>query len=283
MKLINNQGMPEQIFSWLTSHNADSEKKREESINQLKSIYGELSLSISATSLIRPIQEVVLLDRHYQEVEKEANEMFDALVGTAIHESLQKMPERGGEMRELRVGTVIKEVLVTGQFDYIRDGKIGDYKTTKVGSYIFGDKEFEYVAQLSIDRYLLKEDPRFRLEISDIGEITLMFMDWRDREFTTKKYGFLDAPGYPNKTMKIDFKLWTYEETERFLLRKVTDYKIASLLDNHELPACSDKERWARIGKKKTTFMKCEKYCNAAPFCHQWATDQYCNKKESAK
>lgn len=270
MKLINNQGMPNQIFSWLVSHNENSENERAKSISELKSIFGESKLSISATSLIRPMQEVVLLDRNHEKIEKEATEMFDALIGTAIHESLQKMPERGGEMREIRAGTMIKDVLVTGQFDYVRDGKIGDYKTTKVGSYIFGDKEFEYIAQLSVDRYLLLKDPRFKLEIKDIGEIVLMFVDWRDREYTTKKYGFLDAPGYPNKTMKIDFKLWTYEETERFLLRKITDYKIASLLDSHELPPCTDKERWARIGKKKTTFMKCEKYCNAAPFCHQW-------------
>lgn len=269
MKLTNKYHLPDQVIHWLECFNEHNENQRRASFAELKTLYGETDLSISATSLLKPVKEVVLTDRHYNELERDAVELYDALIGSAIHESFRIMPFQDGEMREVRVGTIIKDVLVTGQFDYIKNNKIGDYKTMKIGSYLFGDKEFEYTAQLSVNRFLFAADNRYGKILDETGEIVMLFVDWRDREFTMKKYGFSDAPGYPHRGKTLELKLWDFKKTENFLLRKITDFKIASIQRDEELPECTDEERWMRATKKKVTYAKCEKYCAVKDWCLQ--------------
>jgi hypothetical protein len=270
MNLTNRNNLPSQVLHWLTEFNQHNEDERARSIAELEAIFGPHKFKISATSMLKSVKEVILTDRHYEEIEKDATDVYDAIVGTAIHESFRTMPMREGEMREIRTGASIKDVLVTGQFDYILNSKLGDYKSTKIGSYVFGDKEYEYVAQLSVNRYLFRVDPRFGQMLADQGEIIMLFTDWRDREYKTKKYGFSDVPNYPHRAVELNVDLWDIGTTEKFINKKITDYKIASMGKDEELPLCSDKERWMRVTKKATTYAKCEQYCSVKPWCVQW-------------
>jgi len=270
MELTNKNGIPESVFHWLSMFNAHNEASRSESIAEFEKKHGRTAaLKISVTSLIKPTREVVLMDRHREEMSREASDIFDAVIGTAVHDSFDKMPMRDNEEREVRLGQEIVGVLVHGQFDNVLNGVLSDYKTMKVGGYIFGDREFEFTAQLSSYRllYFLEKG----IMLNDVGKIIMLFTDWRDREFATKKYGWGDAPNYPQRSQELLLKLWDRSQTEKWMIRRVTEYKLASMVPDDELPPCTDEERWFRENKKthKKTFAKCEKYCSAAPFCNQ--------------
>jgi hypothetical protein len=270
MELTNKNGIPESVFHWLSMFNAHNEASRSESIAEFeKKLGGKYSLKISVTSLIKPAREIVLMDRHRDEVSREASDIYDAIIGTAVHDSFDKMPMRDDEEREVRLGQLIVGVLVHGQFDNVYRGELSDYKTMKVGGYIFGDREFEFTAQLSCYRllYFLEKG----IMLNDIGKIIMLFTDWRDREYATKKYGWGDAPNYPQRSQELSLKLWDRSQTEKWIIRRVTEYKLASMVPDNELPPCKDEERWARENKKthKVTYAKCDKYCSAAPFCNQ--------------
>lgn len=273
MKLTNKFNLPTQVVNWLTQFNEHNEAERARSIVELETIFGPHKFKISATSMLKSTKEIILTDRHYEEMEKDVTEVYDALIGTAVHESFRTMPLQPGEMREIRVGASIKDVLITGQFDYILNRKLGDYKNMKIGSFLFGDKEFEYTAQLSVNRFLFAADKRFGQELNSQGEIIMLFTDWRDREHKMKKYGFSDAPNYPHRAVQLTLDLWDFESTEKFINRRITDYKIAAMESDENLPPCNDAERWTRIGKKKTTHAKCDQYCSVKPWCLQWRSE----------
>lgn len=271
MELTNKNGIPESVFHWLSMFSAHNDASRAESIAEFEKKYGRTAaLKISVTSLIKPTREVVLMDRHREEMSREASDIFDAIIGTAVHDSFDKMPMRDNEEREVRLGQEIVGVLVHGQFDNVLNGVLSDYKTMKVGGYIFGDREFEFTAQLSSYRllYFLEKG----IMLNDTGKIIMLFTDWRDREFATKKYGWGDAPNYPQRSQELLLKLWDRSQTEKWMIRRVTEYKLASMVPDDELPPCTDDERWMRVAKKtgKKTFSKCLKYCSARPFCNQF-------------
>ena len=278
MKIENKNQLPQSVFHWITKFNEANESERAVSILE-KGLEQTFTHAISATSLLKSAQEVVLTDRHYKEITREASDIFDAIIGTAVHDSFKTMPMRENEMREIRVGTVIKDVFVHGEFDNLFNEKLSDYKTMKIGQYLFGDKEFEFTAQMSIYRYLLLADKA--IEADEIGTIICLFTDWRDGEYKKKKYGWADAPKYPFRSVELNYTLWDYKTTEKWILRRITDYKIASMAKDNELPPCTDKERWLNETKKgKKTYRKCEQYCSVAPFCHQWKKDKIESNKE---
>jgi len=270
MIITNNNNIPQSVFHWVKKFNQHNEEQRAVSILQYGLQHsGKFHLSISCTTMIKPMQEVILTDRHYNEMTREASDILDSIMGVAVHASFETMPLRENETRELRVGTVMKEVLVHGQFDNLFNNEISDYKTTKVGGYIFGDKEFEFTAQLSIVRYLLLADKA--IKANDQGVIILIFTDWRKKEYEKKKYnGFIDAPNYPIRSVEIPITMWDFATTEKWILRKITEYKLANMLTDKELPPCTDRERWMKTKKKGNIYTKCQDYCNAAPFCWQW-------------
>jgi len=275
MIYTNHNGLPQAIFDWILRYQKINEVLRQASINECEKKFGKkFNLKISATNLIKPLREVILIDRHYEEIRKEASDMFAATIGTAVHKTFEDMPLREGEEREIRVAMDMKDVLVSAQIDNIYGDSITDYKTMGVGQYIFSDKEYEFVAQLAIGRYLYLADKG--KELNSVGRILAIFAtDWRQSEYDKKKYmGFMDAPNYPFRGAEMFFDLWDYDATEKWLLRKITDYKIASLQTDQNLPECTDKERWAKVGKKKTTYRKCETYCSAAAFCNQWQKEK---------
>lgn len=268
MILTNNNQLPEAIFFWIKAFNDHNEAARAKSIEEYKAKYSaSFEQTISVTSLMKSPREIVLLDRHHDDIVREASDIYDAIIGTAVHDSFEKMPMRENEEREVRVGVVINGVLVHGEFDDLLNMNLRDYKTMKIGGYVFGDKEAEFTQQLSSYRFCYYAE-RGKL-INEIGNIDIIFVDWRLAEYKNKKYGFSPVPNYPMKSIEIPIKMWDIPQTERWITRRVADYRVASLMRDDELPLCTDTECWVRVGKKKTTYAKCEQYCSAAPFCNQ--------------
>ncbi|MDR2494930.1 MAG: hypothetical protein LBD24_06890 [Spirochaetaceae bacterium] len=96
---------------------------------------------LSATTLIKGIKEIILTERHFDEIEVGAADRLPALLGTAFHKPMEEngLPKLETELYlETKHGSGIT---VTGHIDaYNRDtGEITDRKTCSVWKTQFSD------------------------------------------------------------------------------------------------------------------------------------------------
>jgi hypothetical protein len=206
------------------------------------------------------------------------------------------MERHGGGAVENLLTVELNGETISGKPDQIKDGVITDYKVTSVWSVIHGKPEWEQ--QVNIYRYLARVNGILVTE----GRVTAIFRDWAER-YTTRA----DYPQYP--IMVLTIPLWPIRETVEFISERLALHASAREMTSMELPYCTKEERWLRgeewaVYKKKThkrayrcvdteeeakeivngldepekakieyrsgKSIRCQKYCNAAPFCNQW-------------
>ena len=227
---------------------------------------------ISATSLLKPLKQLILSRRVAKEnLEVDLSSMIASRVGHAVHDSIEKAWRTNGaqamaklgypehvtsrlmvnpsqeqlqasneiipiwfEQRSFRTieidGTVYK---IGGKFDLVLEGRLFDFKTTSVWTYIKRQKDEDYAHQGSIYRWLNRN-----LITSDHIFIQFLFTDFQRREVNS-------TSGYPaTKSLEHPVPLLSLAETERFIVEKlklIERYKDAPEI---EIPECSDKDLW---------------------------------------
>jgi hypothetical protein len=134
---------------------------------------------------------------------------------------------------EQRLKKQMGKWIITGKFDFVGEGRVQDFKTASVWSYMNQVNANKQTLQGSIYRWL---DPK--LITQDEMDIHHIFMDWKAGMVKTD-------PNYPQQRFKRQiFPLLPLHETERFINKKV------ELIDKHwdtpeeELPLCEDEELW---------------------------------------
>lgn len=93
----------------------------------------------SATTLNKGAKEIVLTDRHYDEITVDASEQIWAVWGTAVHALLES--EKDDNFHEERFKVAVGNSWVTGQVDSydMERGIINDWKTASVWKVQFAD------------------------------------------------------------------------------------------------------------------------------------------------
>jgi hypothetical protein len=253
---------------------------------------------------MRPVRVQILTSRHAGKQEMDVIELVASRFGNAIHDSLERI-KTPGVIKEERVKRKITvngiEYTVTGKFDVLEEKEdhyiLRDIKTTSVWAYIHGKKDDTYREQLSIYRWLLSETK----SVDDVAYIDFFFTDWQSSKAKTE-YDYPDyriKPGY-----KVD--LWSLEDTEKFIIDKLSLLQKFEPVEDNQLPECTPEELWAQPDvyavykpkNKKATKLcptrkeaeiyiadkkvpggyiqfrpgkvrRC-KYCPAAPFCNQY-------------
>jgi hypothetical protein len=175
---------------------------------------------------------------------------------------------------------------------------IRDYKLLKVMAGKFEHKDWE--EQLNLNAYLWREHG-FAVEKL---EIVAIFRDW-------SKVLYERESDYPPAVKVYPQKLWTHEKATEFLKYRVHLHQAAAKLPDNMLPFCTPDEQWKRQQKwavmkpKRKTAVKlfdsqekaegfisnqkgertmytefrpsaplrCQMYCDAAPFCNQYAME----------
>jgi hypothetical protein len=237
---------------------------------------------ITVTGLIRPAQMRRLLQG--REVTEDASDVIWRLLGQAVHAILERAyPDAA--LTEKRVYATVNGWRVSGQFDVYDNGVLTDYKITSV--YSRNGKD-EWTQQLNLLAALcrLNDLPVQRVEIVAI------FRDWRPRE--AQFGGDRDYP--ESQVAVIPVELWDAWEAEAFLSSRVSEHQ------QEDPPPCTDEERWFQPGKwalmqkgrkraiklfpekpeiilskdqyweeRPGRYARCEGYCNASPYCPQWA------------
>lgn len=227
---------------------------------------------ISATSLLKPIRQIVLAKQ--VDMESQSIDVMDLLkisLGHAIHDSIEKAWTRGAE-RALRLlgypqsvrdririnptdealkadsncipvyleQRAIKEIdvdgvsyRVGGKYDIVTEGLLNDFKSTSAFVWVKGSRDDEHMLQGSIYRWLNPEKIT-----EEYIRINYIFTDW-------KRYEAKRSPNYPQQPiLHKDIKLMSARDTEDWIrnrIREIVKYQDA---DQKRIPECTDEELW---------------------------------------
>jgi hypothetical protein len=221
---------------------------------------------ISATSLLKPMRALCLAHRVPPGQDLvEVTSMVQSRMGSALHDAIERAwvndPSRAlhklgypeSVIKRVRVNpdpNTLKEgdipvyleqrnareiggYRVSGKFDFVGEGRLEDFKSTGVFTWMNNTKDKDYILQGSIYRWL---NPK--IITSDTMAIQFIFTDWSAAMARAN-------PNYPKfRTMERRLGLLSLPETENFIRGRL------SLLDRFidapqdDLPRCTDEELW---------------------------------------
>lgn len=265
----------------------------------LRDPYTKGDSEFSVTELLQPPRARALKIRHADQIEEDVADVIYRLMGQLGHLLLERAGSGSDDICERRFFAMIDGHRVSGQADLVKvDGRYAcnDYKFTSHWTVVDGVKP-EWIAQLNALRLLAKLD--VGIEIEALNNIAI-YRDWSKRQARRSRR-------YPQKPIGVfSVPVWSYEETYSFLAHRIRLHLAAE----KELPECTASERWAKPDlykcKKKAggravpggifenfseaqTFagergllveaspaesIRCEDYCEVAPFCLQFQSTQ---------
>ncbi|MCL2210820.1 MAG: PD-(D/E)XK nuclease family protein [Treponema sp.] len=195
---------------------------------------------LSATTLLNGTKQILLTDRHWDNLEDDVANRFWAIIGTVAHKALEHEGEH--EFAEEFVSYEIDGITVTGRIDLynMKDEIITDYKTNsvyKIKFRDFGDWELQGMmyAWLLIKNGFKVKTCRFVSLIKDHSK--------RDAK---------RDPFYPQQPMYVyefDVTQERLERIEKFIKDKIADYKANREKSDDEITPCTPKERWDKPTK----------------------------------
>lgn len=224
---------------------------------------------ISVTSLLKPIRSIVLSRRILEQADNDVINMLAQSIGTAVHMNIEEAWNTNMHKGLLQLGypdSVIKRIVInpetltgdqipvymekrskkkvgkytiSGKYDFVINGQLTDFKTTKVYGWINGSNTEKYVLQGSMYRWLNPD-----IITNDIMCIDYVFTDWTALGVKTQK----NYPG--SAVLNEKFKLLSIEETEHFVQSQLNLIAQYEATPQEHLPRCNDDDLW----RKDTVF-----------------------------
>ena len=167
------------------------------------------------------------------EIEGDLPTMLDAASWEAVRKAAW---ENHNVMIEERKFARILGWILSGKPDRY-DGNLKlleDYKLCSVWNWIYGAK-VEWEQQLNIYRYIFHLNG---LEVEQ-ANIHAIFRDW------SKTKAAVD-PKYPQKQwIVMPMNIWSIEKCKEFVEERIRIHQEAALVEEKDLPLCTDEERWS--------------------------------------
>jgi hypothetical protein len=195
---------------------------------------------ISATTLLQGIKQIILTERHWDELEEDVSDRIWAVFGTAVHALLESEGENDFTEQEMQYK--VGNITVTGRIDTydMKNGIVYDYKNTSVHKVKFGDFS-EWYLQGMIYAWLLTRNSfpvkqcRFVALLKDHSKTDAR----RDYQYPKNPVYLYEFPVTPEYLFKIG----------AFIRMKVTAYEHNNNLADDDIPPCLPEERWDRPTK----------------------------------
>lgn len=232
---------------------------------------------ISATSLLKPVRQLILADR-LSSLDNlvELSDMVSSRMGTAIHTAIEQAwlnptkalkslgysddiiqrikvnPETVEEndipvYMEKRSFKKVGNHTISGKFDFVAEGKVHDFKSTSVYGYLNQSNASKYILQGSLYRWLNPD-----IITKDEMLIHYIFTDWSKAES-------LRNSNYPKARVHSQkYNLLGLDEIEQFVKDKLELYDSMKHQQEKDIPYCTDEELW-----RKPTVWKYYKNANA--------------------
>ena len=190
----------------------------------------------SATTLNKGAKEIILSDRHFDEITVDAADSVWAVWGTAVHALLESQPDNNFHEEYFKVP--VSNSYVTGQVDSydMENGVINDWKTASVWKVQFNDFS-DWRRQGLTYAYLLQQSG---LEVKKCRFVALL----KDHS-KTKAKNDSSYPQSPVFIYEFDVTPEDMAETRDRILNKVLEIESAYKLDDDAIEPCSAEERWA--------------------------------------
>ena len=263
--------------------------------------------SLSATTLLKGAKEIILTERHWDEMADDAANRVWAVFGTAVHALLEQEGE--DDFTEETLSVEFGGIKITGRIDNynMKEGVVADYKTASVWKVKFKDFE-DWRRQGLIYSWLLKKNG---FPITKCRFIALLKDHSKSEAARSSEY-----PQSPVVIYEFAVTDEALAEIQAFIEGKVSGYLANKELPDGEIPACTAEERWATPDKwavmkkgrksavrvldsqeeaeklamddkalyveyRKGASKKCEGYCPCREFCSYWKSLQ--EEQESAQ
>lgn len=160
---------------------------------------------------------------------------IERVVVNPTAEQLAKRPDIVPVYMEQRAFKKVGDYTIGGQFDFIGDGILEDFKSMAVYGYMKGDKDEEQLMQGSLYRWLNPE-----LVTSDWMRIQQIFTDWSKMEARIKA-----KKGYPqSRIVEKVLDLMPYAKTDMWVKNRVGEIDRLMDVPEEDLPRCTQKELW---------------------------------------
>jgi hypothetical protein len=256
--------------------------------------YTKDGADFSVTELIKPPQIRRLWNEHEEEISVDVRDEMFKLIGTAVHNYLDRAPKvDDGKIRERRFHAEHNGVTISGAVDLIDGGVVTDYKVTSAYSVKRGLKQ-DWERQLNLYAWLLRQNDMTATKLN----IVCICRDWMK-----SRAGKSDYPDSPVVVLSVP--VWRDGRQDDYV-----DQRIRLHTQESTIP-CTPEERWARgayqvnpmhsgggrprsfdtlqdatdyINKQKSgsykmvdgnaKYVRCEDWCEVAPFCPQWKGDK---------
>lgn len=219
---------------------------------------------LSATTLLKGTKEIILTDRHFDEITIDASDEVWAVFGTAVHTILEHQEDEA--FKEESFSVDVLDYKVTGKVDRydMKHETIEDWKTASVWKVIFQDFE-DWKRQGLIYAWLLKQSG---LNVRHIRFIALL-KDHSKSEAKKKA----DYPQEPVYIYEFDPTPEDMTSIEVYIKDKVFDVSQNVEKADNDIPECSPDQRWATPTKwavmkegRKTAVKVCETQEEAEKF-----------------
>ena len=222
--------------------------------------------TISATTLIKPIRQIVLGARVPEDMTPlELVNLVPSRMGSAIHDAIERSwkdnyqvaldslgyPKRVIEKirinpkpEELTDGQIpiyleqrahkqVGKFLISGKYDFIGDGRVEDFKSTSTFTAMNNTNDEKYIWQGSIYRWL---NPQ--IITKDEMAIQFIFTDW-------SKAKAMQDPKYPQQRIQQRIlPLKSIQETDAFIKRKLGQIEQYWDVPEEQIPPCTDADLW---------------------------------------
>ena len=190
----------------------------------------------SATTLNKGAKEIILSDRHFDEIEVDAADQVWAVWGTAVHALLESQPDNNFHEEYFKVQ--VSNSYVTGQVDSydMENATIYDWKTASVWKVQFADFE-DWRRQGMTYAWLLQQSG---LEVKKCRFVALLKDHSKTKAKTDSSY-----PQSPVFIYEFDVTPEDMAETRDRILNKVLEIEAAYELEDDFIEPCSAEERWA--------------------------------------
>ena len=196
--------------------------------------------SYSATTLNKGVKEILLTDRHWDEITVDAADSVWVVWGTAVHALMES--QKDDNFHEERFKVRVENSWITGQVDSydMQNHVIYDWKTASIWKVQFKDFT-DWKKQGLTYAWLMKQSG---FEVSRCVFVALLKDHSKTKAKTDKEY-----PQSPVFTYQFDVTEADLAETEARIKDKIRQIEQAQEASDDEIPPCSPEERWADADK----------------------------------
>ncbi len=249
--------------------------------------------TLTASTFSSGLREIILFERRFDEIEKDAIDFFHTFFGIAVHERLEKFADEG-DFTEYKIESDMFCVPVTGTVDSFKEeaATVSDWKTATSWKIMFNDYRDWYIQGI-VYAFLLRSKG---YKVNKVV-FNAFIRDWSP----TKAEREDDYPKLPFHTYTLYITSDDMTNAEEVIRKRTEEYVKYKDTPDEFLPPCSDEERWAspkvfavmkkdakksskncstreeaeeaaeklkaEVVERPRTYKKCEKYCDVKQWC----------------